>query len=215
MAGLDLTGQVGGGLNQYQDGATPSLRMGRSGEGMFSELHGRYYEITKRGAVYCATTPAVGVTAGATNVSPLAANTGVPLIGLYNPLGSSVDLSILKAWVQSISGTPGGAVVWNVIPAPANITAAGSQGLNAYTFITGGQAKVFANAAITGSPLATVYRPLAGITAVASGAGQGGGLEEMAGDLIIRPGQFAGLAVAAAGTTWVLTAGVEWAEYPV
>lgn len=216
MAGLEITGSVGGGLIQYSDGSSDqAFRQGRSGEMMVSELLPKYYELTKRGMVYVASSPAVGTASmAAANVSPLAAGTGQPVVGLYNPLGSGVDLVILKAWMDAISGTPGGSVVWNVIPPAAGITAAGAQGLNAYTCQPGGKGKVFNNAALTGSPVATLLRPLMGENTTAIGTGQELQVEYVDGDIIVQPGAFAGLAVAAAGTTWVLLGGLAWAELP-
>ena len=42
------------------DGATPTLRGGREGEGVMVELHGKYFEQARVGRLYTASTPAAG-----------------------------------------------------------------------------------------------------------------------------------------------------------
>lgn len=213
---VQIEGQVGGPLVSYSDGADPVARMGRSGEWATSDLMPRLYELAKRGNVYVATSPAIGSgNMVAANVSPLAAGTGLPLVGIYNPPSSSVDLVIIRAWAGTVSGTPGGAVVWNVIPPNAGITAAGAPGLGARSFTPGGQGRAFVNSALTGSLVATMLRPMKRVSAVAAAGGEDICVEETAGDIIVPPGGFAGLAVAAVGTTHVLVAGIEWAELPI
>jgi hypothetical protein len=210
---MQIEGRVG--PQALSVGAQQPPRLGNSAEVVTQDGNGRYYEPNYRGFLYTATTAAAGVTIAATNVSPLTANTGVPLVGVFNPVASTVNLVILRAKVATVSGTPGGPFVWNVIPNPAGISAAGTQGRNNKTFASGGTAQAFVNTAITGSLVGIMFRSLGGPAAIAAGAGLYTVDEETAGDIIVAPGGFCGIAATAAGTTHVVTASMTWAEIPV
>lgn len=83
MAELVTQGLVGPQI--AADGTNPAFRQGRSGELLFGELHGRYYEQAYRGNLYVAhaiiTAPVIYTTA---------AGTGGPLV--WNPPGSGVNV---------------------------------------------------------------------------------------------------------------------------
>jgi hypothetical protein len=196
------------------DGTLAPLRTTRDGSVGNQETHGRYQEAVARGNVYTATT--IQATVATTNNSPLAANTGVPLVGLFNPANSGKNFVILRAVVCGVSGTPAAQslFVWNVIAAPAGITVSGTNGVNNLTFSANSAARVFANSAITGSTLATAFRPIGGPTsAVIAADGSACVPEETAGDIIVPPGGFAGIAVGnGAGTTWIVSAAMTWEE---
>ena len=83
----EITGQVG--PQVAQDGANATARQGKSAELIVQELHGRYFEQVYRGNVYSAANQA------AQAVSAALATTYTGLL-LYNPIGSSVILSLLK-----------------------------------------------------------------------------------------------------------------------
>src|SRR3972149_2516273 len=88
------------------DGVTGEGRIGRTGEEIFSGLHGKFYEQAKRGNVYSGATAVSGVAPG-TAIGTTAA------FALYNPLNSGIDLVILKASMSYLSGTLGiGFVNW-------------------------------------------------------------------------------------------------------
>src|SRR5271169_4814746 len=89
MALANTYGYVGTvGPNVQGDGATPLIRLGRSAEVITQPLHGRYYETTYRRNVFTVTTTGRTTSAGTT-----ATFTG---LALYNPLGSSVNVVVLK-----------------------------------------------------------------------------------------------------------------------
>ena len=88
------------------DGNTGEGRIGRTGEDVVSELHGKFYEQAKRGNVYSGVTAVSGVAPG-TAIGTTAA------FALYNPLNSGFDLVILRASMSYLSGTLGiGFVNW-------------------------------------------------------------------------------------------------------
>lgn len=201
------------GPQKVSDGALGIARLGRLGDTIISELQGKYGEITTRGQVFCFGTAAA--TYAATGNTPLAAGTGVPVVGIFNQANSGVNCQILGVWIVTTSGTPGGPFYWNVIPAPCGITATGSAAISALTFnAAGSTTKAFSNAAITGSAAATYLRPIGGSAAVAAGAGLYGVVEDTAGGIIVQPGAFAGVAGTAVGTTHVISSGMIWAEIP-
>jgi hypothetical protein len=195
-----------------QDGTQPFLRSGRQGDGIISELHGRYYEQTSRGNVFSVSAMAYTIVA-TTDISPLPANTGVPIVGIFNPNGSGKNASILYAAFTTTSGTPGGPLIWNVISSPAGITAAGVQPMNQFTFATAGSVvRGLSATAITGSAAGVAMGPMGGPAAVAAGAGNYTVSEEVAGRIIVPQGGFCGLAATAVGTNHVVSAWMVWEE---
>src|SRR2546427_3910284 len=189
------------------DGAILQPRLTKTGELGVSEVHARYQEACLRGNTFVASSGSVTIVAA--NVSPLAAGTGQPIIGLFNPAGSGKNLVLLATYTYHASGTPGGPLLWNVIPAPAGITAAGGAAMNSFTFQTSGSvSKVFANTALTGSSVATAARIIGGPAAIAFGTTPlfATFFENIEGSSIIPQGAFAGIAAFAAGTSHIVQA---------
>lgn len=208
---FEIQGKVGPGY--AADGSLVDPRMTRDLATVTQDAHGRFYEAVYRGNVYTAATVSAGYTIVATtDISPLPANTGVPIIGLFNPTVSTVNLVIMRTKVATVSGTPGGPLSWNVIPAPSGITIAGTQGLNNKTFQAGGIGRVANATAITGSAAGIMFRTMGGPAAVAAGAGVYQVEEITDGDIILGPGSFAGLAAFATGTTHIVLASITWEE---
>jgi len=195
------------------DGTVQNLRLGRDSAIVTQDAHARYQEAVVRGNVYTGT--AIQITIVAANNSPLGAG-GTPVVGIFNPTSSGKNAVIWRAVAATASGTPAAQpfCIWNVIPAPAGITAAGTSGVNNFTFAAAGsQMKLFSNAAWTGSSAATALRPIGGITAVAAGSTNPTVSEETAGEIVVPPGAAAGIACGnAAGTTWILSASMTWEE---
>ena|SRR2546422_6529015 len=195
------------------DGAILQPRLTKTGELGMSEVHARYQEACLRSNTFVASSGSV--TIAATHVSPLAAGTGTPVIGLFNPAGSGKNLVLLATYTYHASGTPGGPLLWNVIPAPAGITAAGGAAMNSFTFQTSGSvSKVFANSALTGSVVATAARIIGGMTAVVIGSALGTFFENIEGSSIIPQGAFAGIAAFAQGSSHIVQAAMTWEEVP-
>ena len=209
----EIQGRVG--PIQASDGTIIDPRLTKDGAVLVQEGNGRYYELAYRQQLFVASTAIAGVAVVAANASPLAPGTGVPLVGIFNPVGSKVNLVVIKVRVWTVSGTPAGPAAWNVIPANAGITAAGVQGLAAATFVAGGIGRAYVNVALTGSAQAVMLRAIGGPAAVAVGAGNYTVEEVTDGGIVIPPGAFAGVALTGAGTTHVAGASVTWAELPI
>jgi hypothetical protein len=204
------------GSQNNQDGMTQqSMRGGREGDLIVSELHGKLYEFNSRGGIFTAFVNSV--TLASTHATPIAAGTGTPIIGIYNPVGSKFNLSILKTVHTSISGTPGGPLLWNVIPNPQNISITPTLPMsnNVLTTGNGSIAKLFNNTAITGSTAGVPFRTLGGASTTAVGAGLQTITETHEGDLIIPPGSMLAIAATAVGTSHIISAFVEWEEVTV
>lgn len=211
---IEIQGRVGPQI--AADGTALDPRMTRDGALAVAACDGQFSELVLRGQVYTASTAAAGISLAATHVSPLAAGTGTPIIGVFNPLNSGVVLKILKVRIASISGTPGGPFVWNVIPALAGLSSAiGQLGLNNKTFVPGGAARAVVGAALAGSVLATMFGVIGGPSAVALGAGVNSIEAVIDGLVQVQPGCFLGVAATAAGTTHVASAMLTWAEAPI
>lgn len=106
-----IQGNVG--LQNNGDGAFATARLGRQAEVMVSQLHGRHYEQAVRGYMYSngnlALTPL-----SATTITLTATTT--PILGVYNPPNSGVNMVMLQASLSSgINNTASvgpGAFVW-------------------------------------------------------------------------------------------------------
>ena len=105
-----LQGQVGPQVNQ--DGTFPDVRLGRSGELVAQQLHGQYYEQVARGNVYsigCSLTALASTTI-------LLTSSAQPIVGVWNPANSSVNLVMLKAMlldlINNVTSVALGAFVW-------------------------------------------------------------------------------------------------------
>lgn len=211
MFTLMLEGRIG--AFRGQKGSPSPVRQGLDSEVVVGQAHAAYQEPTLQGQVYTISTALAGITVAAANVSPAAAGTGQPLVGVYNPPGSGKLLVIWKALVATVSGTPGGPFGWNVIKPSAGITAAGTVPTNNKTLdAAGSKAKGFVNQATTSSPAGAMFRVVGGPAAVAAGAGLYGVAEELDGDIVVPEGGFVGIYATAVGTTHVVAASMTWEE---
>jgi hypothetical protein len=188
---------------------------------------GRFFEAARNGRLFHTFVKAV--TIAATHNSPVAANTATPVCGFLNPSNSGIAAVILRAAFGTISGTPaGGQAVINVQPNAASVLTASATG-NIYGAIVssaaspqGSQMRPQNNVALAGW-LATVGPTVelcyVGQAAAAAAAGNGGPsapvAEDLGGCIIIPPGALCALmAGTGAGTSWIVNAGLTWAEIP-
>lgn len=200
-------------------GSEETVRLGPYLDVIVQELHGRFFEQTRVGRVYSIPGTISGFAGAATHVSPLAAGTGTPVVGLYNPRGSGKAAVILQAAfiIAAVADTAVGIPVWNTIPDATQITAAQNAapvpnlvGQAAASIMRG-----FTNAALTGSTLATYLRhlmPSSVQVAVATATAFTMMTENTDGSIIVPPGAFAGLALSAAGTTYNITGSLTYEE---
>ena len=210
-------------LIQAQGGGIPSTSnkssQNNAGQGwlnelLISELLPQYSALAQASLLF--TTFANAVTLAATHASPIAAGTGTPIISVFNPANSGKNLHVIKMLQATTSGTPGGPLVWNLIPNPANITAASSAPFNNLSLTqTGSVARCWNNTAVTGSTVGTAFRNAGGPAAALATGSVLTFLEEFKGSIIVPPGSMLALAATAAGTTHIISAFAEWAELPV
>lgn len=89
--------QIQVGPQVLSDGATPTLRGGKGGDGIISQLNARYYENTYRGNTFGVSYPAAALA--------VASATATGAFALWNPPGSNVNLSILDFEAVLVSFT--------------------------------------------------------------------------------------------------------------
>lgn len=144
-----LQGQTG--PQTTADGTYPNLRIGKAGDIINSELHGRFYEQTYRGNLYSAGSSTTALSA---NTITLVAST-TPIVGVWNPSNSTVNLVVLQAGlqisVQAASSTAQGSFVWATSTGNAAIST-GAAPFNRKTLLNAGsQGKAFnGGVALTG-----------------------------------------------------------------
>lgn len=202
------------------DGSIVSLRAGRLGDTIASELNGRFYEITRTKRAYSAvlTATTTGVAAGNITGAAAAASTQ---FALWNPTGSGVNLALVKLFVGPISGTmPAGPMFHNSFNASA-VSATSTAGVNNLIGFGGSIGRVLASAAgstLTGGGILTAFRPSnASFTAAAYASASGStiALENINGDIVIPPGMGWVPCWSASGTSLLNAYGVVWHEIPV
>lgn len=218
-----IQGQVGAPAQSYNTGANPTFRQGQLGDLIVSELHGKWYETAYRGNLY-----SVGMTSTALSANTITLTaTTTPIIGIWNPATSLVNLVIAKAkcviTAAGNSAVAPGAFVWATSVGNAAIST-GLNPLNRKTLAAAGsQAKGF-----------TIATPLTGITnnlviqgaaafgtlVAAQGATatpfiSGDGVEEFDGALIIPPGGVLALLNTVSTTTVSVASMLTWEEVPL
>jgi hypothetical protein len=186
-----------------------------------AESRGRFAEGAINQELFQGFTAAAGSTVAAANISPVAA-AAASLISLYNPISSGITAEVLKAFINSISGTPGvGGFVYN-IAFNQIITAIQNNGgvtgnipLCTYLGNRASACKIFVQLALTGSGVQVLGRPLpfapfaGAITATSPGLVCYDPLE---GEIILPPGGLLTIAPTATGTSHVVNAGFVWQE---
>src|SRR5207302_84575 len=112
MSDVEILGKVG--PQQTADGTLVNARMGKTGELMMGQVHGRYYESALRGNLWTLSTAAAGVTIASANV--FSASAGQPIVGIFNPVSSGKNCVVTRAMLLMASGTAGaGGWVWGFV----------------------------------------------------------------------------------------------------
>lgn len=215
------------------DGATPNsgLRLGRLGDTLVSELHGRFYEQVFRGNTY-----SIGMTTTALSANTITLTaTTTPILGVWNPTTSTVNLVMLQAALAFHPNTlttpaPPGNFVW----ASSLNNSAISTGLAPFNRKTlasaGSQAKGFAGAtALTGLTnnlvifegadlpdfSATAAGTITASTTQASFMAGANSVQNFDGNLIVPPGGVLALLNVNSTTTYSVAGRLLWEEVPV
>jgi hypothetical protein len=197
-------GQVG--PQTLSDGAFALLRMGRSGELILQELHGQFYETTKRGNVFRAVTAIAGVAPG-TALGATAA------FALFNPPNSGKDLVVIRAFCGKLSGTLGDGTIFacqNILPGQAAPTGTVITPLAANLSNAKSVATALTTATLPATPTA-----IDGLFTIEGGVIQNPEVD-VKGGLIVTPGGILSLeGIAAAGAAPLVFFGMAWEEVPV
>lgn len=207
-----ITGRVGPIVSG--DGTTPVVRQTRTSALVMQQASGKYAEAVLRGNTYYATVPAAGVALS------VAINT-TPSVTLWNPLGSGVNLRVLRVTVGYISGTmPAGSVVYTY---NNNNTATNPSGGTAITPVNGlvgagnaSKAKCGFGQTVTGTPIMgeTLFSSFAELATTANGFQPI--VDDVDGRYIIQPSNGLNIAaISTAGSSPVITASFFWEEVTI
>jgi hypothetical protein len=214
--------------NQGQTGKETGLAqvagLGETSELNPSLLQPRYYAQNYRSNTFTASTPGAGVTLANANLFSTAIASFQPILGLYNPLSSLVNLVITHAWF-GVSGSPAsatttGAFFW-VGNSGQNISnATGTAPFNCKTLAAAGsRTVVINNATMTGAVgnpllLGPVSSNVVPLTEPGANTSLGNTiLEEVAGSLMVPPGGYLGFASGAvAAVPSIVVASIRWSE---
>lgn len=201
------------------NGVKSPPQLGPYGEVYTCDVAG--YNATRIGIRYYLNTTAQ--TIAATHNSPLAAATATPIVGIVNPLNSGYAAVIEHGWFTTVSGTPPASSnpSWNFATGISTISTNPSG-----TIVNGligsndvGSMRAYNNVALTGLGVATgqvgLIKHWGGAVfagAVAANHDQGY-VDNTNGGIIVPPGcGLFVLAGSAAGTSWVVAAGMSWRE---
>ena len=228
-------GQVGAPAASSAPGAFPNARQGNLNELVVSEGRGRFAEAAYRNQIFGA---GFGL-AAINNATFTVATTGVtatPIVGVFNQIGSTVNLEILQATLAitttALTATGGGPFVWMMAPTTAALTAAAL--VNPWNMKTlaqaGSQAKAIGQASAT--PLTAMTGTLATFRASALGGGSIYNISEVAtaagfhtqlmaftenfdGSLFVPPGYILALMATTTPVAQSAVAGLIWQEIPL
>lgn len=214
-----LFGRVGRG--NAGDGVENVLRLGHQYELITGDGHAKYHESVRTGNVYslCLPLTATGIAAG--NLVSAAAAAAVQF-AIWNPVGSGLNLSLLKFGLGIVSGTPvGGAVFHGILGTAPSIATVSGSGTAMNNLAGGGTptARYVNTAAQAGTTLtgATAVLPLrcANFASTATAQASPGllnAIEEINGDIILPPGTGWVPIWATAGTSVLNSYSVTWEE---
>jgi hypothetical protein len=211
MSELLVGGELIGGAGTQSPGTK-----GVTGAQRVQFAHGEYTDRAARGQVFWLTSGAV--TLDAANVTASALGTATLICGFYNPVGSGYNAAILRARVDTVSGTPGGPYFYDYYP-NLTVTNAASGAVRPALLAGVGSDSVVTpvnDAAIvhTGNSTANLLTlgGLGGLAAVAAGVGVYSVVDEVRGSIIVPPGCVFGITCKAAGTTHIVHATLVWEE---
>jgi len=220
-----IGGQVG--AISSGDNTYPPLRQGRQGDVIVSELHGRFYEQVFRGNVYSIGS---GATALSANTITLTSTT-TPIVGVWNPGTSTVNLVILQCaaqvYINTLTTPVGcGPLVFGYATGN-NVISTGSAPFNRKTLSSSGsQAKGFpggvALSGLTNSLTIFDSADISNTTIITHGTITAvteqfsvGGVHNFDGSLIVPPGGVLALLNTTSTTTCSVASRLMWEEVPI
>lgn len=210
-----LNPQAGGLPSARQTAGTPNAPGGTFNEILVSELNPVYYSLLKNNKVFSLSALGVNPTAFTGGAA------GTPLIGIYNPANSGVDLVLLQArYGVRTTGTAAATLdfdFYEVNQGGVAVTGTQTQARNMYSQAnTGSQAYGMVNTANTAALASTLVAPSLSIGAAAAAAALNAGVyvDDLKGALIVAPGCYLALGASATLTAASIDASLIWAELP-
>ena len=192
------------------------LRASRNGGLVVSPEAPALYEGASRGVIFSCSTALTGTTVVAANNSGVAA-AAATILSLYNPLGSGVNLALIKTGVWFTSGTPAaGMWCYNVaynqtITATANAVMGRNLPSGAASSASG-----FTQTALTGSGAQTFLRGFGTMFAGAIAATTPAlPWDIVDGDIVVPPGGVLTICSPGTGTTVIVMASIEYQEVAI
>lgn len=202
-----------------------------SGAQRIADAHSRFADAALAGRMYMGGMVGTSIS-NATFTTATTGATATPIIGLWNPSTSIVNLIIAQAiidiYMTALQATGVGGLAWMGSAGNAALTLGGNP-VNCRTLVaTGSQAKFFAGVALTGLTNAlAILRgcPIAGGSAVtaaflATQAGAqtqsaSGAVENVDGNIVVPPGGVVGIFAASTPVGHSATSGIVWEETPL
>jgi predicted small integral membrane protein len=208
MPNVTILGQVG--PQVASDGTQVPLRQGKSGEGIVSELNGRYYEQAVRGNTYMAqaivTAPVIFSTAAGTG-GPLLWNGSANVNAVLLAAGFGITVVTTVAAALGITGNAGQAA------APTATTAIDSR---ANLRIGGGASACTPYRVGTPTNAGNFFLPFADLhTGALTVDNLGIAWIDLGGMIVVPPNCWASIAASATATTTVMQSALVWTEVPV
>lgn len=148
-----IEGSVGPTNTNAADGAHVESRFGRTGDQIVTELHGRFFEQNYRNALFGGGMTLTSIS-NATFTSATTGATATPIVGVWNPLNSTVNLVILQAklgvTITALQATGAAPFVWMASTNNSAITTGASPYNLRSLAAFGSQGKNMSGAALTG-----------------------------------------------------------------
>ena len=191
------------------------LRASRNGGLVVTPEATALYEGASRGTVFSCSTALTGTTVVAANNSGVAA-AAATILSLYNPIGSGVNLALVKTGVWFTSGTPAvGMWCYNVaynqtITATPNAVMGRNLPSGAATSASG-----FTQTALTGSGAQTFLRGFGTMFAGAIAATTPALHWDDASDIVLPPGGVISICSPGTGTTVIVMASIVYQEVAI
>lgn len=202
------------GLLQRQTLGAPVNPAGAFGEGLFSELNPRYYSLLKNNQVF-------SLGASYSNLfTYIGAAGGQPFIGLYNPLGSAVDLVLLQSRTAihntNAVATPSSLNFWSANQQGVPVTGTRTPARNMYSQANGGSAYGMVNVVNTGAAAATLIAPSISYSYNPTPNTKVGNLvDDINGTIVVAPGCYLAYGASLTPNTAFISGVLIWAEIPV
>lgn len=208
-------------VSQFDGSSNVQDTLGKAGEVMVAELHGKYYTQAYRGALFYATQ--VSATAPAIYTA-----TAVTSFGLWNPAGSSKNLVLAKIIFAPVTASSAavmlglaitqnaGAALGTAAPLSATTPITATRGNGLLNSINSLQSVATAVSAATLTTAPSLFAPLLSFTTdIITTSSEGNAfVYDPEGAIIVQPGTFISLSSSAANTGTGI-GGMWWYEAPL